>query len=682
MRAARRIRTGLLAGLALLAYWLMAVSVSPRLGVTADEVVHLTGGYTYWKFNDYRMHPENGTLPMRLAALPWLGPGVHHPPLTDPDWLNSKVNLYGGKLFFASGNDLDALLWRSRMVMALAGVFTAWLTWRWARRLFGPAAGWVALALAVCCPVMLAHGGLATSDMTMTACVLGTLTLGWQLLHRLTWGRLLGTTLACGLAFLSKMSGVLIVPLLGALLVLRWWRGTPLPVALGGPVRLLRRRGQIIAATLGAAAFAAAGSIVILWAGYGFRYEGFNRAVSGANDYYVSWDAILDKAPLPWPQLSSTDRLLPPQRLPHETDMTHLIGWMRDHRLLPEAYLWGFAHTYKFSQYRPAYFLGEYRTTGWKTFFPVAFLLKTTPAALLLIVAGTATLLWAARRRTGPRIRPWTYRAAPLLLFFAVYWVMAINMHLNIGHRHILPTYPVFYILASAVAVWVTGRTRLLALFALGVVLAMHAADSWLARPSYLSYFTPLAGGTTGGYHYLVDSSYDWGQGLPELRRWLAGRKAAGDRTPVYLTYFGADSPRARGLDVVRFGDDAYDTGARVYPASVRGGWFVVSATHYQRTYLPTRGPWTEQTEALYRELTGRLQAAGRASAPRPPAEEARVLQDASDYEMLQFGRLSHYLHRREPREVVGGSLLVFRLTDAEVAEALYGPPPFSSRSP
>ena len=57
---------------ALALHWWLAVSVSPRMGVTADEVVHLTGGYSYWKFNDYRLHPENGTLPMRLAALPWL----------------------------------------------------------------------------------------------------------------------------------------------------------------------------------------------------------------------------------------------------------------------------------------------------------------------------------------------------------------------------------------------------------------------------------------------------------------------------------------------------------------------------------------------------------------------------------------------------------------------------------
>lgn len=661
----------LLVGLALVLYWLMAVSVSPRMGVTADEVVHLTGGVTYWKYNDYRLHPENGTLPMRIGALPVLLMNLTMPALDDPDWLNSKVNLYGEKFFFEEGNDVAGMLRRARMMIALTGVFTAWLTWRWARGLFGPAAGWVALVLAVFSPTMLAHGGLATSDMTMTACVLGALTVVWRLLHRATWGRVLLATLACGLAFLSKMSGVLVVPLIALLVVLRWLRPAPVVVALGGPVRWLRRRGQIVFATLGLALAVAAGSLVILWAGYGFRYEGFNRAVSGANDYYFSWDVILNKEPVPWPPGSLLDELR--EREPaKETTMTHLIGFLRDHRLLPEAYLWGFAHTYKFSQRRLAFFDGEYRSTGWKTFFPMAFLWKATLPALALIALGGLALV----ARPGPRHRPWLYRAAPLLLFFAVYWIMAINMHLNIGHRHILPTYPVFYIIASA-AVWWIGRIGRTALIALVVLLGLHAAESVLARPFYLSYFQPLAGGTDHGYRHLVDSSYDWGQGLPDLAAWLKAKADRGDKAPVYLTYFGADSPKARGLDVIRFADEESDSGQRNFPAQVHGGWFVISATHFTRVYMPTRGPWTPAFEAMYHRLGDRLNAS-RTNPPATDAARAQLLQDAEDYETMMFGRLSNYLQGREPLQLIGGSLLVFHLTDAEVATALYGPPPKS----
>jgi 4-amino-4-deoxy-L-arabinose transferase-like glycosyltransferase len=662
---------------ALALFWLMAVTVSPHNGTTSDEVVHLTGGYTYWKLNDYRMHPENGTLPMRIAALPLLGMDLKLPPLDDPSWVNSKVNVYGDKFFGEEGNPVDAMLLRARLMIALVGAFTVWLTWRWARGLFGPAAGWIALILAAFSPTMLAHAGLATSDMTMTACVLGALTLVWRLLHRLTWWRLIAATIACGLAFLSKMSGVLIVPLIGLMVLVRWWRGTPWPVALGGSVRWLRGRRAVATATLPVALFVAGGSLAVLWAGYGFRYEGFNRKLSDAHDYYLSWDVILDRAPLPAPEKTPLDALVTDHQPVHETGMTHLIGWLRDHRLLPEAYLWGFAQTYKFSQYRSAYFLGDYRTTGWKTFFPVAFVLKTTLPALALIAAGALALAGAPRARGRPRrVKPWAYRAAPLLLFFAVYWVMAINLHLNIGHRHILPTYPVFFVVASASALWLAGSSRRGVLLALGLALAAHAADSWLARPFYLSYFQPLAGGPRAGYRYLVDSSYDWGQGLPDLARWLAEKQNTGDREPVFLSYLGADPVRPRRLDVVRFGDDSSDSGLRNYPAVLRPGWYVISATQFQGVYLPVRGAWTPAAEKLYRELDRQLRAAS-SPADRTAAESADLLRIAKSYEALQACRLFCALHDREPLAIIGGSLLVFHLADRDLSAALYGPPPF-----
>jgi 4-amino-4-deoxy-L-arabinose transferase-like glycosyltransferase len=666
-------RTWLLVAAALALYYVMAVSVSPRLGVTADEVVHLTGGYTYWKFDDYRLHPENGTLPMRVAALPLLAMDLKFPPLDSSDWLHSQVNAVGDQFFFGLGNPLNRMLLAGRAMIALFGVFTVWLTWKWSRGLFGPAAGWIALGLAVFCPALLAHGGLITSDMAATACMLGALSLAWQTLHRATLARILGTALVCGLTFLSKMSGVLVVPLLGALWAIRVWRGTPFVLCVGG-TRWWRGRARVAVASLALLLAIGAGSLVVLWAGYGFRFEGFNRARSEAAGYYFSWDVILDQAPVPRAEGTSLDQLLHTQRPVQETGMTHLLGWMREHRVLPEAYLFGFAHTYKFSRYRPAFFLGDYRTTGWRTFFPVAFILKTPLAALLLGVAGLAALASPPLRR-APGVKPaWLYRAAPLAVFFVVYWIMAIRMNLNIGHRHILPTYPIFYVAASAAALWLATKSRRLIGVALALAVAAQAADSFAVRPFYLSYFQPLAGGVPHGYRYLVDSSYDWGQGLPDLATWLERLRTRGDREPVFLTYFGADSPRARQLDVIRFGDEWNDRGPRNFPAPLRGGWFVIGATHFQRPYLPTRGEWDERKESVYQSLRRRRDEAATQTQPRSPAEQEQLLHDLMDLELMQFGRLCRLLRDREPLEVVGGSLLVFHLTDADVNTALYGP--------
>ena len=156
----------------LVAYWLLAISASPRMGVTADEILHLTAGYSYWEQNDYRLQPENGTLAMRAAALPLLAMDLKFPSLESENWKHSFVPDIGREFFYGLGNPLDRMMLAGRAMIALFGVFTLWLVWRWSRRLFGETAGLVSLALAAFCPALLAHGGLVTSDMALTACLL------------------------------------------------------------------------------------------------------------------------------------------------------------------------------------------------------------------------------------------------------------------------------------------------------------------------------------------------------------------------------------------------------------------------------------------------------------------------------------------------------------------------------
>lgn len=371
----RSFLTILLLSLALGLYWLMAVTTSSRMGVTGDEVVHITGGFSYWTLNDYRLHPENGNLAQRIAALPLLAMDLAFPPLDDPHWIASKVNLVGEKFFFQLGNNVERMLLFSRMMIALCGAFVVWLTWRWAKGLFGRSAGWMALALAVFCPAFLAHGALATSDMVMTAATLGALTSVWFLLHQVTWFRLCLATLACGLAFLSKMSGVIIVPVIVVMVVVRSMYPAPLLFKLGKTRRLLSPVGKLIS-SIGIMSVVATGSLLVLWAGFSFRYSGFNADRPPASGYYFGWDVVLSKAAVERPADTSLYKLLPDAQKPAQTTLDHIVAWTREHRLLPEAYLWGFAQTSKFSRYRPAYLIGELGTTGWVQFFPLAFLLK------------------------------------------------------------------------------------------------------------------------------------------------------------------------------------------------------------------------------------------------------------------------------------------------------------------
>ena len=47
-----------------------------------------------------------------------------------------------------------------------------------------------------------------------------------------------------------------------------------------------------------------------------------------------------------------------------------------------------------------------------------------------------------------------------------------------------------------------------------------------------------------------------------------------------------------------------------------------------------------------------------------------------TQFDQLRTGRLVAFLRRREPDAMVGYSILIYRLTDADLALALNGPPP------
>jgi len=117
--------------------WWLGVSATRQMCTTADEIAHVAGGFSYWKFNDYRLQPENGSLPQRLAALPWLAADARLDTTDRRAWGNSNVWILGHRFFYESGNNTDYLLLLSRAILALSGVALGLLIFIWSRRLCG-----------------------------------------------------------------------------------------------------------------------------------------------------------------------------------------------------------------------------------------------------------------------------------------------------------------------------------------------------------------------------------------------------------------------------------------------------------------------------------------------------------------------------------------------------------------
>jgi hypothetical protein len=272
-------------------------------------------------------------------------------------------------------------------------------------------------------------------------------------------------------------------------------------------------------------------------------------------------------------------------------------------------------------------------------------------------------------------VRENLYRTAPLWVLLAVYWASAISSHLNIGHRHLLPTYPAMFVLGGGLGVWLErGRRR--ARIAIALAALAYVTESALTWPDYLAYFNQLAGGPRHGYRHLVDSSLDWGQDLPGLARWLDRHAPSG--TAVYLSYFGTGNPDyyrvyARRLpgyfDTWRRRDEWY---------ALAGGIYAVSATMLQSVYGMAPGPWAAPYEGLYQDALGTLRRIADPSgdqAERDRLMRAFMSQQFVLFDQLRFARLCAYLRRREPDDSVGYSILIYNLTDADVRDALYGPP-------
>jgi hypothetical protein len=650
----RRVEAAVVVGLLIL-FATLCYSSFWNTSNTFDEVAHLTSGYAYWTRNEYRFQPENGNLPQRLAALPLLTQSVRWPTQPIPEAESKKVNVIGHLLFFYSGNDIQTLLRMARLGILASALGLGLVVYFWSRRLHGPAGGLISLALFAFCPTLAAHGAMITSDMTAALFFLLAAWALWAMMHRLTPGRVLAAGLALGGLCVAKFSAVLIAPVAMLLLAVRVARGQPLPLMIGRRGASIDARPRIAAALLGGLIAACLVALAVIWAAYGWRDSATAEPELWGRTVFV----------LPW------------EALGHRTPMVRwAVNFARHWHLLPEAFLYGFLYTVDHAQARQAFLHGRFSIFGWPWFFPYTFLVKT-PLALFALAALGAALALGRRRAQA------LYQALPLGLVLIVYWAAAIQSNLNIGHRHVLLTYPALYILLGGIgAAIVTSRLRGLRP-AVAALLIAFAAESLSVWPHYLSFFNLAAGGPAQGYRHLVDSSLDWGQDLPALKQWLDRHvPAAADRPPVFLSYFGTSSPEHHGIQALPL--PGYDivtpVGDARHYAPLAPGWYCVSATLYQSVYQQVSGPWNATLEAGYQELR-KIYQAKLAQGGDPSLTTGMTDFVATAYRQfpaLRWARVCAWLRSqdRTPDAMAGYSILIFRLSDWDLRAALDGPMP------
>jgi hypothetical protein len=616
----------------------LAFGSTLQRAVTVDEIFHVSGGYFFNKFGDYRIHPENGVLPQRLHGLPASLAGAKPPELTDNIfWRTSDLHVVSHQFFFRSGNDHWPLLLGARALNLLFSLALGLLVFAWARHLAGDLAGLVALGLTALSPTLLAHGPLATTDVVAALLLTASAGAFWLQLRSGGWPRLLLSAAIFSLTCVSKFSAVLLLPVF-VLLAFVHLAATP---------RGERRFGPL---TLNLALHGAA-AVLVIWAAYGFRHSAFAPGVPRGDHLIVTWEWIEERAG--W--------------------QGNVVRWLNTHRLLPESFLFGYLHTYVSSLSRAAFLAGDYSVTGWRAFFPLAFWWKSTPVELA--AAGLCVVSAALRWRL---LGSWLWRLTPLVVLGAVYGGAALASRLNIGHRHLLPLYPALFIAAGLAVAHLRVAPRMRRTVAAAAV-ALQLASAAAVFPHYLAYFNLFAGGPANGHRLLVDSSLDWGQDLARVKPWLDAHNPGPNPQPVFLFYFGSGEPAYYGIQARQM-PFAGGLKATLPFARFEGGIYVVSATNLANVYSPYSGPWTSQWENEYQEL--------RALEPvfeeyiRNPERRARLERDLpaerwqrgmERYDGLRFARLCHYLRVRGPDAMLGYSILIYRLGAPEVAAATGG---------
>jgi 4-amino-4-deoxy-L-arabinose transferase-like glycosyltransferase len=527
---------------------------------TVDEPIHVAAGYQ-WLHGKYDLDVEHPPLARLFFGLDRFRTYT----MTN---VTQDRALQGNELLYRGGTYRQNLAWAraGNLPFFLLGLLAVFL---WAKWLEGVPAGIVAVALFAALPPVLAHAGLATTDMAAAATVAMALYCFARWLDEPSWRRTLLLGIAVGVGLLSKFSFLLFFPV-GAvvLLVPRLSRVRHAPRLAGAAlisfllvcVAYRFETGRFYEIRLRSMP---PGTMEHMAARYGRepgyewvrpdlvgRYNAFAEYAKKKNGKvgidFVDWaKAAGHPSPLagrqgdtlrgapPLPPVPLRDRALEPFRSAGR--------WLSTRVPIPAITFFAGADYVRFhtKSGHAAFLLGNRSTSGWWYYFPVVLFFKTPLPFLALAITG----LFFLRRNAVAYV--------PLALL-----AVSMTSSINIGVRHILPIYP-FLTIAAAVATVVLWRRRR---FPVLLLLSWYFVGTALAHPNYLAWFNEAAG--RHPERIAVDSNLDWGQDLFRLADYAERQQLS----PLYVSYFG--SARWR---------DHLPTARPLPPARCTPGWIAIS---------------------------------------------------------------------------------------------------------
>jgi hypothetical protein len=466
-------------------FWVRGERFIAANGLTFDEGLHLTAGFSYWTSGNFALNAEHPPLLKLLWALPLvLGNASAHPVEragnTENQWKIADEWMYGSGVSHRSSLD------PARRVNLAIGCGVVLLAGWWAYRVWGSKlAALATIGFASSDPTLLALSCILSTDVGLTFFGLLTCYLMWEYVQKPSRSLLFGAGVSLGLMLAAKFSAVGIVAGLGMTGLVHLRRG--------GTLSLPGKETQC--GTWLAIEFAIRLGVIAI-------------ATTAATYAFINFDQ--------WGKGLKFQLT----RGGHGDGVMYLDG---------EISRKGWYH----------YFIVALLAK-----LPLGLLIAAAISILRLSILSLKRARSASEGQTShPSFLARNYYAnlwliIPPLVFFA----MASYSRVDMGIRVVLSAIPFLYLLASGLAN--VQYYRMFVLTLLGGCLAWCFVAAECANSRELSYFNEIGGKHSAGRHVLADSNLDWGQGLPALKKWMDQESV--DR--VYLSYFGTDRPESYGI--------------------------------------------------------------------------------------------------------------------------------------
>jgi dolichyl-phosphate-mannose-protein mannosyltransferase len=531
--------------LVLLTHLLMLTWGALRHSPTINEPGHLAAGLSHWYFGRFELYRVNPPLVRTLAAIPvtFGNPGIDWSKFHDHPGSRAEFSL-GLSLAEANGARLCWLVTLARWACIPFSLLGAWVCYCWATRLYGDTSGLCALALWCFSPNVLAHGQLITPDMGATSLGLFANYVFWLWLRQPGWSRSILVGIVLGLALLTKLTWIILLPLWPIIWIVWFWgeqRENP-------GQRSARQLPQL-------AAILVVGLYVL---NLGYLFEG---TFTPLRDFQFVSHALAGTGHSDSPTLQGSNRFRRSAlgNLPVSLPGNYLLGIDTQKR--------------DFEVGRPSFMRGKWQSRGAPHFYLYALAVKVPLGTM-----GLAALAVLASCLAGGYSATWRDELVLLAPPLTVWLLVSSQTGFTEHFRYVMPSLPFFYVWISKVGRSLPLKHRAIAVAAISM-LCWSIGSSLAVYPHSLSYFNELAGGPLRGHAHLQGSNTDWGQDLLYLRRWLSNHPSA-QPLKCSLERGATVQPRIAGIDAIaapKGPDRVLDSTSRPERMGPRPGWYAIS---------------------------------------------------------------------------------------------------------